>query len=82
MELGCNEIFGSELKFCYNQDFVTGKVLYTSIISFNVISNFVQKTHEANSGPEVIAAVHSDFIGNIPIFPEKWPYSDFPIFLR
>ena len=28
VDLGCNEVKGSELKFCYNQGFVTGKVLY------------------------------------------------------
>ena len=27
-DLGCNEVKGSELKFCYNQGFVTDKVLY------------------------------------------------------
>ena len=28
VDLGCNEVKGSELKFRYNQGFVTDKVLY------------------------------------------------------
>ena len=28
VDLGCNEVKGSELKLRYNQDFVTDKVLY------------------------------------------------------
>ena len=71
VDLGCNELNSSELKFCYNQGFVTNTVLYNS---FNVISIVVQKIHEANSRPKVYVTGFLSHLTVSCLFPHTYTH--------